>query len=53
MAGAGFLPYRSERDDAKVMYVALTRATHELIITTSKTSSFSKRLKALCAPLAA
>jgi superfamily I DNA and RNA helicase len=53
VAGAGFLPYRSERDDAKVMYVALTRATHELIITTSKTSSFSERLKALCDPLAA
>jgi hypothetical protein len=53
VAGAGFLPYRSERDDAKVMYVALTRATHELIITTSKTSSFSQRLKALCDPLAA
>lgn len=53
VAGAGFLPYRSERDDAKVMYVALTRATRELIITTSKTSSFSQRLKALCEPLAA
>jgi ATP-dependent exoDNAse (exonuclease V) beta subunit len=39
VAGAGFLPYRSERDDAKVMYVALTGATHELIISTSKTRS--------------
>jgi len=53
VAGAGFLPYKSEDDDAKVMYVALTRATHELIVTTSKTSTFSQRLKALCAPLAA
>jgi hypothetical protein len=53
VAGAGFLPYRSEHDDAKVMYVALTRATHELIVTTSKTSTFSQRLKALCDPLAA
>lgn len=26
---------------------------HELIVTTSKTSSFSQRLKALCDPLAA
>ena len=53
VAGAGFLPYKSEHDDAKVMYVALTRATHELIVTTSKTSTFSQRLKALCDPLAA
>lgn len=53
VAGAGFLPYRSEHEDARVMYVALTRATHELIITTSKTSTFSQRLKALCEPIAA
>ena len=53
VAGAGFLPYKSEHDDAKVMYVALTRATHELIVTTSKTSTFSQRLKALCDPLPA
>lgn len=53
VAGVGFLPYRAERDDTKVMYVALTRATHELIVTTSKTSAFSERLKALCDPLAA
>ena len=53
LAGAGYLPYQSENDDAKVMYVALTRATHELIVTTSKTSVFSNRLRALCAPLAA
>jgi superfamily I DNA/RNA helicase len=53
VAGAGFLPYRSERDDAKVMYVALTRATRELIITTSRASSFSQRLRELCAPLTA
>lgn len=53
VAGAGFLPYKSEQEDAKVMYVALTRATHELVITTSKTSSFSQRLQILCDPLAA
>ena len=35
------------------MYVAMTRATHELIITTSKSSVFSDRLKELCVPLAA
>jgi superfamily I DNA/RNA helicase len=52
VAGAGFLPYKSEHDDAKIMYVALTRATHELIVTTSKTSTFSQRLQALCNPLA-
>lgn len=55
VAGAGYLPYRSdsELEDSKVMYVALTRATHELIVTTSKSSRISERLKALCAPLAA
>lgn len=51
VAGAGFLPYKSDKDDAKVMYVALTRATHELIVTSSKTSSFSQRLEALCDPM--
>jgi hypothetical protein len=51
VAGVGYLPYKSEHDDAKVMYVALTRATHELIVTTSKTSTFSQRLKSLCDPL--
>lgn len=53
VAGAGFLPYRSEPDDARLLYVAMTRATHELIVTTSKSSVFSERLKVLCQPLAA
>lgn len=53
VAGVGYLPYRAENDDARLMYVALTRATHELVVTTSKSSSFSERLRNLCAPLSA
>ncbi len=53
IAGAGFLPYRSETDDAKLMYVAMTRATHELLITSSKRSVFTDRLRAICQPTAA
>jgi len=37
----------------KLMYVAMTRATHELLITRSKRSSFSERLRTICKSLAA
>jgi len=55
IAGAGFLPYPAgaESQCAKLMYVAMTRATHELLITSSKNSSFSARLRTICEPLAA
>lgn len=55
IAGAGFLPYPpgAESECAKLMYVAMTRATHELLITSSKHSSFSARLRGICEPLAA
>lgn len=55
IAGAGFLPYppSSGPECAKLMYVAMTRATHELLITTSKHSSFSERLRTICQPMAA
>lgn len=48
IAGAGCLPYRSQDDDARLMYVAMTRATHELLITGSKRSVFTDRLKQIC-----
>jgi len=55
IAGAGFLPYPpgSEPECAKLMYVAMTRATHELLITSSKRSVFSDRLRTICTLLAA
>lgn len=53
IAGVGFWPWHSEADEARLLYVAMTRATHELVITSSKSSAFSERLQRLCAPLAA
>lgn len=49
IAGVGFWPYQSEAEEARLLYVAMTRATHELVITSSKASAFSERLRALCA----
>lgn len=53
IAGAGCLPYLSQDDDARLMYVAMTRATHELLITGSKRSVFTDRLKQICETQAA
>lgn len=55
IAGAGFLPYPpgSDTECVKLMYVAMTRATHELLITSSRRSAFSDRLRTICKPLAA
>lgn len=53
IAGVGCWPYptahQSAADQARLLYVAMTRATHELVLTSSKPSRFSERLKALCA----
>lgn len=49
IAGVGFWPFRSEVDEARLLYVAMTRATHELVLTSSKASRFSDRIRALCA----
>ncbi len=53
IAGIGCWPYPSAHlsaaDQARLLYVAMTRATHELVLTSSKPSQFSERLKALCA----
>lgn len=48
IAGAGCLPYQSRDDDARLMYVAMTRATHELVITGSKRTVFTDRLREIC-----
>ena len=53
IAGAGCLPYLSKDDDARLMYVAMTRATHELVITGSKRSVFTERLREICQTQAA
>ena len=48
IAGAGCLPYMSKEDDARLMYVAMTRATHELVITGSRRTVFTERLREIC-----
>ncbi len=53
VAGVGYLPWQNESEEARLMYVAMTRATDELVITSSRKSVFSERLRALCQPMAA
>jgi superfamily I DNA/RNA helicase len=52
IGGLGFWPYpmphQTETEQARLLYVAMTRATHELVMTSCKTSVFSERLKGLC-----
>jgi superfamily I DNA/RNA helicase len=48
IGGVGFWPWRSEADEARLLYVAMTRATHELVLTSSRGSRFSERLRGLC-----
>jgi superfamily I DNA/RNA helicase len=48
IGGIGFWPWQSEADEARLLYVAMTRATHELVMTSCKSSVFSERLKGLC-----
>lgn len=44
IAGIGLLPYQSEVDDARLLYVGMTRATEELFMTASRNSAFVERL---------
>jgi hypothetical protein len=53
LAGAGYWPWNNESEEARLMYVAMTRAIDDLVITSSKKSIFSERLRALCEPMAA
>jgi superfamily I DNA/RNA helicase len=53
VAGTGYWPRNNESGEARLMYVAMTRAVDELFITSSKKSVFSERLRALCEPMAA
>ena len=45
IAGLGHMPYRSEQeaDDARLLYVAMTRATERLVLTASKRSVFVEK----------
>ena len=47
LAGVRHMPYPQGRqaEDARLLYVAMTRATERLVITASRTSSFVERLK--------
>jgi hypothetical protein len=46
IAGLGFMPYKEEEsaDDARLLYVAMTRATEHLMMTASQNSVFVQRL---------
>jgi superfamily I DNA/RNA helicase len=45
IAGIGFMPYKEEESaDARLLYVAMTRATEELMMTASRDSVFVQRL---------
>jgi len=46
IAGLGFMPYREEEsaDDARLLYVGMTRATERLMMTASQDSVFVQRL---------
>jgi superfamily I DNA/RNA helicase len=47
IAGLGFMPYKEEEtaDDARLLYVAMTRATEHLVMTASRNSVFVQRLR--------
>ncbi len=44
IAGVGYLPYQSEVEDARLLYVGMTRATEHLLMTSSRDSIFVQRL---------
>ncbi len=45
IAGLGHMPYRAEQeaDDARLLYVAMTRATRQLVMTASRRSPFVEK----------
>ncbi len=46
VAGLGFMPYKEDEtaDEARLLYVAMTRATERLLMTASRDSAFVRRL---------
>lgn len=53
IGGLGFWPYHAAADEARLLYVGMTRATHELVMTSCKPSTFSERIRKLCERAAA
>jgi superfamily I DNA/RNA helicase len=51
--GIGFMPSQnsSERDEARLLYIAMTRAIHQLVITGDRSSLFVRRLERAIATL--
>jgi hypothetical protein len=44
IAGVGYLPYQNEAEEARLLYVGMTRATEHLLMTSSRNSAFVERL---------
>ena len=55
IAGVGFMPYTTSKpaEEARLLYVGMTRAVDQLVITCHKDSEFSRRLENACERLAA
>lgn len=45
--GIGFMPYKDPKADARLLYVAMTRATERLLVSAHRRSEFAARLAAL------
>ncbi|MCB6183943.1 AAA family ATPase [Leeia sp. TBRC 13508] len=53
IAGIGELPYASHdaAEQARVLYVGMTRAMDQLVMTSSKESEFSEKVRAVCSSI--
>jgi superfamily I DNA/RNA helicase len=53
--GVGFMPYEKwdAHDEARLLYVAMTRAMDELVLTFCRESAFAARLGMVCRKVAA
>jgi superfamily I DNA/RNA helicase len=53
--GVGFMPYEKwdAHDEARLLYVAMTRAMDELLLTYCRDSAFAARVKVVCGRVAA
>ena len=53
--GVGFMPYEKwdAQDEARLLYVAMTRAMDELVLTCCRESAFAARVGEVCGRVAA